>query len=104
MNASSDLWGLGCVLYFMLTAHPPFQDKSEYLIFQRIRKLEYTIPDTMDAQAKHLIQSLLVRIWLKQFWLYNTVTENKSGRSVRFQTSRWYRKVEAASVFQGSSI
>ncbi|XP_046660362.1 putative 3-phosphoinositide-dependent protein kinase 2 isoform X2 [Homalodisca vitripennis] len=57
---SSDLWALGCIIYQMLTGQPPFQSRSEYLIFQKIQKLEYEFPDNFDPTAEDLIRKLLV--------------------------------------------
>ncbi len=57
---ASDLWAIGCILYQMLTGMPPFQSQSEYLIFQKIQKLEYSFHEGFNEHARHLIQSLLV--------------------------------------------
>lgn len=57
---SSDLWALGCILYQMLAGSPPFQSRSEYIIFRKIQNLEYDFPEGFDETAKDLIQKLLV--------------------------------------------
>jgi len=44
----------------MLTGLPPFQSQSEYLIFQKIQKLEYSFHEGFDEHAKDLIKRLLV--------------------------------------------
>lgn len=57
---ASDLWSLGCIVYQMVSGAMPFNGPSEYLIFQRITKLDYVYPDGFDATAKDLVQKLLV--------------------------------------------
>ncbi|BGP51465.1 serine/threonine protein kinase [Rhodotorula kratochvilovae] len=57
---SSDFWALGCVLYQMLAGRPPFQARTEYLMFQKIVKLEYEFPLGFPADAKDLVEKLLV--------------------------------------------
>eukprot|EP00094_Tigriopus_californicus_P012740 TCALIF_12315-PA protein Name:"Similar to Pdpk1 3-phosphoinositide-dependent protein kinase 1 (Rattus norvegicus)" AED:0.07 eAED:0.07 QI:0/0/0/0.75/0.33/0.25/4/0/623 len=57
---ASDLWAIGCILYQMCTGLPPFQSQSEYLIFQKIQRLEYCFHEGFDENAKDLVRQLLV--------------------------------------------
>lgn len=59
-SRASDLWALGCIVYQMVAGLPPFRSRSEYMIFQKILKLEYEIPDGFDELAKSLVSKLLV--------------------------------------------
>ncbi|XP_015119492.1 3-phosphoinositide-dependent protein kinase 1 isoform X2 [Diachasma alloeum] len=59
-SRASDLWALGCIIYQMVAGLPPFRSRSEYLIFQKILKLEYEIPDGFCDLAKSLVSQLLV--------------------------------------------
>ena len=56
----TDLWSFGCVLYQLFTGTSPFRDKTEYLTFQNILNLNYTIDTSIVPEpAKELIESLL---------------------------------------------
>lgn len=57
---TSDLWAYGCIIYQMVAGLPPFRAGSEYLIFQKILKLEYDIPEGFDEDAKDIVEKLLV--------------------------------------------
>jgi len=57
---AADLWAVGCIIYQMITGAPPFQAASEYLIFEKIRKLEYSFRDGFEEQARDLVQNLIV--------------------------------------------
>lgn len=57
---SCDLWAFGCILFQMLSGVPPFQAGSDYLIFQKILKLEYEFPEGFHKAAKDLVEKLLV--------------------------------------------
>lgn len=59
-SASSDLWAFGCIIYQMISGLPPFRSRSEYIIFQKILKLEYEFPDGFCPSARDLVEKLLV--------------------------------------------
>lgn len=58
----SDVWALGCILFQMLTGHPPFQAPTEYLMFQKIVSLDYKFPPKIASKTDvcSLIERLLV--------------------------------------------
>lgn len=76
MLLSSDFWALGCIVYQMISGRFAFQGLSEYLTWQKIKKLEYTFPEGFDEQAKDLVQKLLVRV---HEWWMSRVTARLSG-------------------------
>lgn len=59
-SRSSDLWALGCIIYQMFSGLPPFRSRSEYIIFQKILKLEYEFPDGFAPVARSIVANLLV--------------------------------------------
>lgn len=59
-SRASDLWAIGCIIYQMISGIPPFQSKSQYMIFKKIEKLEYSFHEGFDENAKDLIKRLLV--------------------------------------------
>ncbi|KAI0789096.1 kinase-like domain-containing protein [Abortiporus biennis] len=60
-SKSSDFWALGCILYQMISGRFAFQGLSEYLTWDKIKRLDYSFPDGFDEDAKDLVQKLLVR-------------------------------------------
>lgn len=58
-TVSADLWALGCIIYQMISGLPPFRAGTDYLIFQKILKLELTFPDGFDPTAEDLVAKLL---------------------------------------------
>lgn len=55
----SDLWAFGIIIYQMMTNIMPFNASNEYLIYQKILKLEYDFPENFDVEAKDLINKLI---------------------------------------------
>ncbi|ORX44260.1 kinase-like protein [Hesseltinella vesiculosa] len=56
----ADWWAFGCVVFQMLSGKSPFKAATDYLIFQKIKNLEYEFPDAFPPVAKDLVQRLLV--------------------------------------------
>lgn len=60
VSKEADMWAFGCVLYQMLSGKSPFKAPTDYLIFQKIKNLEYIMPDEFPETAKDIIQRLLI--------------------------------------------
>ncbi|CEI87079.1 Putative AGC/PDK1 protein kinase [Rhizopus microsporus] len=61
VSKEADYWAFGCVIYQMLSGKSPFKAPTDYLIFQKIKNLEYTMPDNFPEVAKDIIRRLLVK-------------------------------------------
>ncbi|KAJ7439317.1 kinase-like domain-containing protein, partial [Mycena latifolia] len=59
-RCSSDYWAFGCVVYQIIAGRFAFNDRSDYLTWQKVKKVEYEFPSGFDEQAKDLVQRLLV--------------------------------------------
>ncbi|KPI97444.1 3-phosphoinositide-dependent protein kinase 1 [Papilio xuthus] len=57
---ASDLWAFGCIVYQMISGLPPFRAAAEFLTFQKILKMDYEFPEGFPADAKDLVEKLLV--------------------------------------------
>lgn len=59
-DCGADIWALGCILYLMFYGQTPFKEKTEYLIFQKIKQNTLTFPEKeIPVDAKDLISKLL---------------------------------------------
>ena len=57
----SNFRAFGVILFELLTGKRPFSDESEYLLYKRILRLDYTFPDDFTSEeARQLITQLLV--------------------------------------------
>lgn len=58
---AADVWSLGVALFTMLAGHYPFQDSEPALLFGKIRRGVFTLPEGLSAPAHCLIRCLLRR-------------------------------------------
>lgn len=57
----ADLWALGVIIYKMFVKDSPFNDLTEYLIFQKVKKVIYNANQpSLPPSARDLVQRLLV--------------------------------------------
>ncbi|EJD03171.1 kinase-like protein [Fomitiporia mediterranea MF3/22] len=59
-SKASDIWAVGCIIFQMIAGRFPFSALSEYLMWQKVKSLDYTFPDGFDEVAKDVVQKLLV--------------------------------------------
>ncbi|MFO1064978.1 MAG: serine/threonine-protein kinase [Pirellulales bacterium] len=65
IDARSDLFGLGCVMYAMCTGHPPFRSETSYAVLRRItddapRPIRETNPN-VPAWLQQIVMKLLAK-------------------------------------------
>ncbi|CAO3600374.1 unnamed protein product [Absidia cylindrospora] len=58
-SKEADWWAFGCVIFQMLSGRSPFKAATDYLIFQKIKNLDYEFPEDFPDVAKDLVQRLL---------------------------------------------
>lgn len=56
---AADVWSLGVALFTMLAGHYPFQDSEPALLFGKIRRGTFALPEGLSAPARCLIRCLL---------------------------------------------
>ncbi len=56
-----DVWGLGCVLYTMLTANMPFNEEYIPALFDMIRQCQVVYPEGIHEEAVDLLKQIFVR-------------------------------------------
>lgn len=59
-DKKSDIWSLGCVLYELITLHPPFEAKDMQGLYQKVLKGIYPkIPSQYSTDLNAMLKALL---------------------------------------------
>lgn len=87
----ADLWAFGCIIYQLIGGVLPFQANNEFLIFQKILKLDYQFPqgEGFPQKGKDLIEGLLrlepmERLGAKDNKLYESIQGHPFFEGVDF--------------------
>jgi len=98
-----DCWSIGVILYILLCGFPPFYDESNAVLFQMIKKGQYTMPspywDDISAPAKDLVSKLLTvdpkkrattADVLKHPWIVSKESNNSSALAMQQEQLKKY--------------
>lgn len=58
---AADCWSLGVMLYTLLVGRYPFHDSDPSVLFAKIRRGHFSVPETLSPRARCLVRSLLRR-------------------------------------------
>ena len=64
---SCDWWGVGILIYEMLTGHAPFLDPNPFKLYEKIVNNPVTFPSDFNPAAEHLILCLLEKTPHRRF-------------------------------------
>ncbi|KAL4435092.1 hypothetical protein ABPG74_003585 [Tetrahymena malaccensis] len=90
-SKASDIYGIGCVLYEMLTGQPPFFHEDIKQLYSGIKSEEPQLPKYLSNPAKSLITQLLKKN-PKERLGYNSIQQIKSHEF--FEGIDWHRVYE----------
>lgn len=87
-GAAADLWSLGCILFTLLTGKPPFESAEIRATFEKVSKVEYSLPAWFSGPASDLVSRLIVmdpesRISTKEILAHPFLTESTGSPSTQ---------------------
>ncbi|TRM62212.1 kinase-like domain-containing protein [Schizophyllum amplum] len=59
-SAASDIWAIGCILFYLVSGQLAFLAPTDYLTFKKIEAHNYSFPEGFYDDAKDLVERLLI--------------------------------------------
>ncbi|XP_033482249.2 tribbles homolog 3 [Epinephelus lanceolatus] len=94
---AADIWSLGVSLYTMLIGRYPFQDTQPAVLFTKIRRGAFSLPEWLSPQAKCLIGCMLRKLPTERLtasellmhpWLTNPCTPHHNTQKTHTHSSQ----------------
>lgn len=80
-----DWWGLGILLFEMITGHAPFMDPNPFKLYEKIVNNSVVFPANFDSTAQSLVQGLLEKVAARRMGV-NEVQSHSFFAGVSWQT------------------
>jgi aurora kinase len=57
----ADIWCLGILTYEFCVGYPPFEDKTQKLVYEKIKNVQINYPSYLSKEAINFMSNLIVR-------------------------------------------
>lgn len=88
-----DWWGLGMLMYEMLTGLPPWYTKDRQKLFERLRGAPLIIPKNISAPSASIIAELLARNPSKRLGNRGALEVRAASGVINFVSKRTHTRV-----------